>query len=135
MVSDQVFIFFPSSGPNGSILNAAKIEFPHNHILIIESKCELSPPIKKAIKIPKHQRDIFVTGPANAMRPNCVFVVLPETITAPGAMNTIPRIAAKITPNLNPAGLALNSAQQPYFLATILCAISCNKNAGVNAMK
>ena len=36
-------------------------------------------------------------------------------------------------PNLRPLGSALNSAQQPYFLATILWPISCKINAGPTA--
>ena len=31
-VSDQVFIFFPSNGPNGSMLNNASMPLPNIHV-------------------------------------------------------------------------------------------------------
>ena len=49
--------------------------------------------------------------------PNCSLVVLPATMTAPGAMKTMPNIAASKTPNRRPEGEARNSAQQPYLRA------------------
>ena len=73
---------------------------------------------------------MFVTGPASAILPNWETVVRPRTITAPGAMNTIPVRAERMTPNLRPEGSALNSAQHPYLFAIILCAISCRMKAG-----
>ena len=77
------------------------------------------------IKIaPMSQSAMFVTGPARAIRPNWAVVVLPRTMTAPGAMKTMPVNAERMRPNLSPDGSALNSAQQPYLFAMNLCAIS-----------
>ena len=64
-----------------------------------------------------HHRTTLLTGPARATLPNCSLVVLPATMTAPGAMKTMPNIAASKTPNRRPEGEARNSAQQPYLRA------------------
>ena len=68
-----------------------------------------------------------------AMCPFCLRVTRPATITAPGAINKNPVNATNNIPNFKPLGSALNSAQQPYFLATILWPISCSRNAGPTA--
>ena len=70
--------------------------------------------------IPIKNRLKLTAGPAIAMCPFCLLVTKPATITAPGAMNKIPVNATRAIPNFKPLGSTLNSAQQPYFFATIL---------------
>ena len=94
--------------------------FSNNGIDVI-SKAPVAPNISIQIGSPIMNNAKFVKGPATAMCPFCLRVTRPETNTAPGAMKTIPRIKEIITPNCKPLGSALNSAQQPYFFATILC--------------
>ena len=100
--TDQVLIFFPSNGPNGSILNAPRTLLATNQNRIRTSTPPLVPPIDTAAAAPIHQRATLLTGPAKAILPNCSLVVLPATITAPGAMRTMPMRAARMTPKRRP---------------------------------
>ena len=99
----------------------------------VASKAPDNPKTKVHSGIPIMNKPRLVSGPATAMCPFCRLVTSPATITAPGAMKRKPRRKASITPNCNPFGSALNSAQQPFFFATILWPISCNKKAGPTA--
>ena len=97
--TDQVLIFLPSNGPNGSILNSAPsicIPPSSSRSLRVYSRTEGLPGAPRRIDYrkqeayaPKHIA--LLTGPARAILPNCSLVVLPATITAPGAMKTIHR--------------------------------------------
>ena len=117
---DHVLIFFPSKGPNGSMLNAPRTLLAINQNRISTSIPADAPPKDTAHTIPMLHRTTLLTGPARAIFPNCSLVVLPATITAPGAIRTTPIRAARITPKRRPPGEARNSAQQPYFRACIL---------------
>ena len=110
--SDQFLIFFPSNGPNGSMLNAPKIELAMSHKNTIWPRIPQSP-INTNAGIAINHNTRFESGPASAIIPFCFRLTLPATITAPGAMNKKPMKNAMATPVFKPAGSALNSAQQP----------------------
>lgn len=68
-----------------------------------------------------------MAGPAALTNPFSRRVIIPEIITAPGAAKINPTTTAKPNAKYNIASQARNSATQPYFCATNLCANSCSK--------
>lgn len=76
--------FFPSKGPNGIILNAARKEFIKipKLVIVLELKNDI-------IKNRKY-KNRFITGPATAITPEFLKVTFPLISTAPGAANKKP---------------------------------------------
>lgn len=85
----QLRTFFPSRGPNGNILNAARKEFIKIPKLVIVFE------LKKDMNKNKKYRNKFINGPAIAIIPEFLKVTLPLISTAPGAANKNP--AAPLT--------------------------------------
>ena len=85
-----------------------------------DSVAPVNPRIIPPSGMPIKNSPKLTAGPAIAMCPFCLRVTNPATITAPGAMNKNPVNATRAIPNFRPLGSTLNSAQHPYFLATIL---------------
>ena len=106
---DHLHIFIPSKFHNGIILNSpsqAFIRYPALIISFHKLLVEMNSRGNNRIAI-----IMFVNGPARLIIPFCLLFMLPNIITAPGAMNTNPR---KLINNarISIVMSALNSAQQ-----------------------
>ena len=70
MVSDQVLIFLPSSGPKGSMLKVPRIALPHIHAKITSSRIGFAEAPINTMPRPRLQSATLVMGPASAILPN-----------------------------------------------------------------